>query len=202
MIASILLGAGFAFAAAIQPGPFTAFLLAKVSERGWKATLPAAFSPLLSDGPIALLALLLLRTVDEPVRRSLQAAGGLFLLYLAWSSLRQLRAGAPERCEERPSAPRTLLQAATINLLNPGPYLGWSLVLGPATIRAWRRAPVDAVALVGAFYGTMVVSLMALIAFFGASRFLGPRGQRIVGLLSSLALGALGAYQLAGGLLG
>jgi threonine/homoserine/homoserine lactone efflux protein len=196
MLGSLLLGAGFAFAAAVQPGPLTAFLLAKVAERGWKATLPAALAPVVSDGPIALLVLLLLRTLDTSVRRGLQAAGGLFLLYLAWSTLRQLRRDAVREEASRPSAPRTLLQAATINILNPAPYLGWSLVLGPAAVQAWQRAPASAVVLVGAFYGTMVISLMVLIFFFGASRFLGPRGQRVLALLSGLALAGLGAYQL------
>ncbi len=60
MIESLLLGGGFAFAAAVQPGPLQAFLLARVTERGPASVLPAAFSPLLSDGPIAVLALLLL----------------------------------------------------------------------------------------------------------------------------------------------
>lgn len=202
MLASFLLGAGFAFTAAVQPGPLTAFLLAKVAERGWKATLPAAFAPVLSDGPIALLVLLLLRTLDDPLRRGLQAAGGLFLLYLALSTLRQLRRVAGRGAAERPSAPRTLLQATTINILNPAPYLGWSLVLGPAVLQAWARAPASAAVLIGAFYGTMVALLMGLVFLFGASRFFGPRGQRILGLLSALALAALGAHQLAGSLRG
>ena len=47
-----------AFAAAIQPGPLQAFLLARVAAAGWKRTLPAVLAPLLSDIPIATLAVL------------------------------------------------------------------------------------------------------------------------------------------------
>jgi len=68
----ILLGAGFAFAAAIQPGPLQAFLVSRVLRHGWKRTLPAALSPLLSDGPIALLTLGALRTLPLWAERGLR----------------------------------------------------------------------------------------------------------------------------------
>jgi threonine/homoserine/homoserine lactone efflux protein len=75
----LLIGGGFAFAAAIQPGPLQAFLLSSVAQKGWKRTLPASLSPLLSDGPIALLVLLVLNRVPETMGRVLQATGGVLL---------------------------------------------------------------------------------------------------------------------------
>jgi hypothetical protein len=83
-----------------------------------------------------------------------------------------------------------------VNFLNPGPYLGWSLVLGPAVLKAWSRGPAPAVALVVAFYGTMVTMLAVTIILFGATRFLGPRGQRALLLASAATLAALGVYRL------
>jgi threonine/homoserine/homoserine lactone efflux protein len=192
----LLLGSGFAFAAAIQPGPLQAFLLAKVAERGWRPTLPAALAPLLSDGPIALLVLLVLHRLPEGYGRILQAAGGVLLLLLAAASLRAWRRGPAATPEEDGVAPRTLLQAAAVNILNPNPYLGWSLVLGPAILRAWEVAPSAAVVLVVAFYVTMVVTLAATIVLFGATRFLGPRGMRALLLAAAVTLAALGVYQL------
>jgi len=56
----LLLGAGLAFAAVVQPGPLQAFLLARAAAHGWRRTLPAALSPVVSDGPIALLVILVL----------------------------------------------------------------------------------------------------------------------------------------------
>ncbi len=130
MLKSIALGAGFAFAAAVQPGPLQAFLLSRVVAVGSRRTLPAALSPLLSDGPIAILVLLFLRTVPGGFQRGLRIAGGAFLLYLAWSAARQARTTDGARGMAEPP-PRTLLQAAFVNVLNPNPYLGWALVLGP-----------------------------------------------------------------------
>src|ERR1700690_1140815 len=139
MFEYLLIGGGFAFAAAIQPGPLQAFLLSSVAQRGWKRTLPAAFSPLLSDGPIALIVLLVINRLPDVMRRILQIAGGFLLLYLAWASYRQWKQPAVVDSEQKGPAPRTLLQAAGINLLNPNPYLGWSLVLGPAFLSAWHQ---------------------------------------------------------------
>jgi len=196
MLESILLGGGFAFAAAVQPGPLQAFLLARVAEIGWRRVLPAALSPLVSDGPIAVAILLVLKHLPGGALRILQAAGGVLLLYLAWSTLRQWRKPAEAAAGPQASAPRTLLQAVAVNFLNPGPYLGWSLVLGPEFLKAWSSSPASAVVLVVAFYFTLVTMLAATIVLFGATSFLGPRGQRALLLVSGLTLAALGLYRL------
>jgi threonine/homoserine/homoserine lactone efflux protein len=89
MLEYIIIGSGLAFSAAIQPGPLQAFLVSSVAKRGWLRTLPASLAPLLSDGPIALLVMLVLNRVPRTAGRFLQAAGGILLLYLAWASYRQ-----------------------------------------------------------------------------------------------------------------
>ncbi len=195
MLEYIVLGAGFAFAAGVQPGPLQAFLLSQVAEKGWKRTLPACFSPLLSDGPIALVVLLVLKVLPPEMARVLRVAGGLLLLYFAWGSFRSWRRQRAEQPASAASAPRTVFQAALVNILNPNPYLGWSLVLGPAAIQAWGKGHANAVALLGAFYGTMVVTLAATIVLFGTTRALGPRGRRAILLASAVTLALLGILQ-------
>jgi len=192
----VIIGSGFAFAAALQPGPLQAYLLSSVVRRGWRATLPASFAPLLSDGPIVVITLILLSRVPESFQIVMRAAGGLLLLYLAWASYRNWQEGVFQDSEQSESAPRTLLQAVMVNLLNPNPYLGWSLVLGPAVIDAWRHDAAYAVILIVAFYGTMVVALAGTIFLFGRANVLGPRVRRSLILLSACILAALGVYQL------
>jgi threonine/homoserine/homoserine lactone efflux protein len=177
MLEYAFIGGGFAFAAAIQPGPLQAFLLSSVAQNGWKRTLPASLAPLLSDGPIALLILLVLNRMPESVSRVLQATGGILLLYLAWASCMRWKRQTTTIPEEGGSTPRTLIQAASVNFLNPNPYLGWSLVLGPAVVNAWHQSPGNAVALIVAFYATMVTVLACTIILLGTTRFLGPRGR-------------------------
>jgi threonine/homoserine/homoserine lactone efflux protein len=196
MYESILIGCGFAFAAAVQPGPLQAFLFSSVSRNGWKRTLPASFSPLLSDGPIALFVLLVLNHISTTMYGILQVAGGFLLLYFAWTSYRQWKRYSGSELDDHGLMPRTLIQAATVNILNPNPYLGWSLILGPAFLAAWQKSPVIAFSLIIAFYTTMVAVLACIIFLFGTTRFLSPRGRRKLILVSALILAAMGVYQL------
>jgi len=83
MIESIFIGSGFAFAAAVQPGPLQAFLLSKVAQSGWRRTLPASLAPLLSDIPIALLMLFFLNNISTAIYGVLKVSGGILLLYYA-----------------------------------------------------------------------------------------------------------------------
>jgi threonine/homoserine/homoserine lactone efflux protein len=192
VIQNALLGGGFAFGAAVQPGPLQAFLVARVMETGWRRTLPACLSPLLSDGPIALVVLLVLGRLSVPAQNLLRVAGGGLLLFFAWKALEQWRrpgAGAPAA-----SAPRTLAEATLVNVLNPNPYLGWALVLGPAALSAWREEPASAVALVVAFYGVMVATLAAFVLAVGSVRLFGSRAQGALLGVSAFVLAALGAF--------
>jgi threonine/homoserine/homoserine lactone efflux protein len=202
MLEYVLIGSGFALAAGIQPGPFQAFLLNSVARNGWKATLPASFSPLISDVPIALLALFVLNQIAYGMTRILRGAGGVFLIYLAWTSYRQWKRGTMKESETSDSAPRTILQAATVNILNPNPYLGWSLVLGPAFMAAWNQGPQNAVALIIAFYATMILVLACTILLFGTTRVFGRENRRILVLASAVLLAVFGVYQIVMSLLG
>ena len=196
MIESIIIGSGFAFAAAVQPGPLQAYLLSSVSQHGWKHTLPASFAPLLSDGPIALVVLVLLNYISPTVYGILQAAGGLLLLYYAWMSFQQWKRSTASEPVQSGFMPRTLLQATMVNILNPNPYLGWSLVLGPACLSAWHTHPFNAVLLILSFYITMVCVLACTIVAFGTTRYLSHTGRRFLILLSAAILALIGLYQL------
>ena len=196
MLKYVAIGGSLAFAAVVQPGPFQAYLLSRVTAIGWRRTLPAALAPLLSDGPIAALALLVLGRLSPGMQSALRLAGGALLLYLAWSAFLHWRRHCPQPSEQVERVPRTLLEAALVNLLNPNPYLSWALVLGPIVVAAWQEEPSSGVAVVIAFYATMVTMLAALIVLFGSARFLGERSQRVLLFISIWILAGLGVYQL------
>ena len=196
MIENIVVGSGLAFAAAVQPGPLQAFLLSRVAAVGWKRTLPAAFAPLISDGPIAFLILVLLHNLARGFESFLRGAGGIVLLYFAVRAFFEWRSARLGATSEAPSAPRTLMQAVAVNILNPGPYLGWSLVLGPLVLQDWAHQPQNAVALIASFYVVMVLCLAIFILILGTTSFLGQRGRQFLLLASSGALMGLGVYSL------
>jgi len=198
LLGDVVFAGGLGFGAAIQPGPLQALLVSRAVAVGWKQTLPACFAPLLSDGPIAVLAILALGRLPRAGLPLLRAAGGALLLYLAWTAFRQWR--RPAAPSGGVSAPRTLLEAAALNLLNPNPYLAWALVLGPAVVTAWRRHPVHAVALVATLYGTMLLTMVAFVLLAGTSRLLSPRVQRALVAASAAILAGLGLLLLVAGL--
>ena len=196
MIAYFLLGATLAFAAAVQPGPLLVYLASRAVTDGWRRTLPAALAPLLSDGPIIVLVLTLLSRVPDRLLVALRGGGGLFLLYLSFGAFKAWR-NYRATIGRDPGAPRRSLFGATVvNLLNPGPYLGWSLVLGPLLLKGWRETPANGVALLVGFYATMVIGLAGIILLFAKARILGPRVGRVLAGASVLALACFGCYQL------
>lgn len=194
----ILVGVGYALSAGLQPGPLQAFFLAKVTQDGWKRTLPAALAPLISDGPIALIAILFLKVLPDSFRDYLQLAGGILLLVFAWAAFRNWRSGGEDNPEtdSSSSTPKTLFQAALVNLLNPNPYLGWSLVMGPAVLAAWAESPDLAIALLLAFYLTMISTSLLIIYLMGQALLMGPRARQTLSLISALLLVGLGIYFL------
>lgn len=196
MLTYVIIGISYGFAAAIQPGPLQTFYVSRSLANGWLRTLPAVFAPLITDGPIALLALLLLSTLPVWFEVFLRTAGGLFLFYLAYGAFCTWRAYRPGNVPVPQSGIKNLWQAATVNALNPAPYLGWSLFLGPLFLTGWRKAPADGIALLVAFYGVMILTSAVIVGLFSAARSLGERVSRPLLGLSVLALAGLGIYQL------
>ena len=196
----LLFGATFAFAAAAQPGPFQAYLVAQTLSSGWRRTLPAVLAPVISDAPIALIVLFILTRLPLPLQQALRIAGGAFLLYLAWRAFRAWRHYAEVRDVPAQSARRTLADAAVVNFLNPNAWIGWSLILGPMFLQGWREAPARGVALLVAFYVTLVAGTAVVVFIVAGAKSLGPRIARALVGVSAIALGAFGAYQIWSGI--
>ncbi len=196
MFSSLLLGSGLAFAAVIQPGPLQAYFLSSVAQRGWRRALPAALAPICSDGPIVLIVLFVLTRLPDTVARVMQAAGGLLLLYFAWSAYSEWRRGPAPDGKQVKSGSRTLLEAMGINLINPNPWLGWTLVMGPALLAAWQDSPASGIAFLVSFYGVIVGASALLILLFGTTSLLSPRFRCGLILLSAILLASFGVYRL------
>jgi threonine/homoserine/homoserine lactone efflux protein len=192
----LTLGIAYGFAAAATPGPLSMYLISQAVSHGWRRTLPAAFAPLLSDGPIAILVLTVLSQVPSTLVKYLQLLGGAFLLYLAFSAWRTWREFNSENNILPESNPNRLLKASMINWLNPNPYLGWSILLGPAVISGWQQSPSSGMALLLGFYTSIIATMIGIIVLFAAARTLGHRVRRSLIGLSSIALAGLGLYQL------
>lgn len=192
----ILQGIGYGFAAGVQPGPLQTYIISQALLKGWKRVLPAALAPLISDGPIITLCLLILSQVPVWLGRFLYVAGGLFILYLAYGAYQTWRHFDPHLPSPEAGTQKSILKAALVNLLNPSPYIFWTLVTGPILLAGWRKAPAYGLGFLVGFYATMILSLVTIILVFSMARQLGPQVNRLLLGVSALALCGFGLYQL------
>ena len=196
MLSYLIFGITYAFAAAVQPGPLQTYIISQTLKRGWRSTLPAAFAPVFSDIPILALVLFLLSNLPDDFISILRIGGGLFLFYLGFRAFKSWREFDADQVVSTESGAQTLFNAVVVNLLNPAPYLGWSLIMGPHFLEGWKLAPINGIALITGFYLTMTLTLAGMIIIFGVARKMGPNVNRILIGLSSIVLFAFGIYQL------
>lgn len=193
MFDSIVPALGFGFVAGVMPGPLQTFLLLQTLQRGARGGMWIVPAPLLSDGPIIAICLLVLSQAGDGWLRGLSLVGGLFLLYLARESWRAITnppmgnnggapdAGADEQLKSiaaKHRGPALLVRAALINALGPGPWLFWGTVMGPMLIQQWRISAGHGLAFLGIFYGTLVAMLIVQLLLFSFARRLGPKITR------------------------
>jgi len=200
MLAYILQGMTLGLSAGFNPGPLLAFYLSRSIQQGWRRTLPAAFAPLISDGPIIALVLVILTQMPGWILVILRFLGGGYILFLAWKSYRGLK-GLDIEASIESSPYRSLWDAVVMNLLNPNPYIYWSTLLGPILIQGWRVSPAHGLVFAAGFFGVMIASFIFLIVLFDISRRFGSKVVRALGGVSVLALAGFGLFQIGSGVL-
>ena len=201
MILYFLQGATLSLPAAIMPGPFQAFLISQALKNGWKRTLPAVLAPLVTDGPIITLVLLILTQTPQWFLDILRIAGGLFIIYLTKGVLASLKTPGPTLDPSDHAARQTLLNAIVLNFLNPNPYIFWSVVAGPIMLSGWRESAKLGITFIVGFYGTFVCILVVLIIVFATAGRLDPRVNKVLTAITALALAAFGIYQITVGII-
>lgn len=192
----ILQGIVYGFAAGVQPGTLQTYIISQTLTKGWKHVFPAAFAPLISDGPIIAICLLVLSQVPLWLQRFLYMAGGLFVLYLAYGAYQTWKNFDPTIPSAESGTQKSILNAAFVNILNPAPYIFWTFVTGPLLLAGWRETPAYGLGLLLGFYITFILSLVTIILIFGTVRHLGPKINRILLGVSAGALCCFGLYQL------
>jgi threonine/homoserine/homoserine lactone efflux protein len=201
MISYFIFGLSYSFACVVQPGPFQAYLFSQSITNGWRKTIPLVFAPLISDLPVIILVLFILTIVPPAVLGILQCFGGIFLLYLAFKAYKSLRSLNTNYKTDTPGY-GNLFKAVLVNLFNPNPYLGWSLVMGPMLIKGWSESPKNGIALITGFYSSMIIYSAVMVILFSVAGNLGPRVNRISLFFSVIAFLLFGLYQLWSGIAG
>ncbi|MDY0351510.1 MAG: LysE family transporter, partial [Desulfobulbaceae bacterium] len=90
MLYFLTVGTVLGLSAGFAPGPLLALVISETLRHGIPAGVRVALAPIITDLPIILLTLLVLAKLSafHNILGALSLAGGLFLLILAWQSLR------------------------------------------------------------------------------------------------------------------
>ena len=195
----LIFGITYATAAALQPGPLQTYILSQVVKRGWRATLPTAFAPLIADIPILIVVFFVFNKLPPQFLNYVRIAGGLFLFYLAYKTFLSCKTFTEVTPNDK--IINTFWGAVTVNLLNPHPYIGWSLILGPMFFEALKTVPINAIVLIVSFYSTMTLSLIGIIFVFSIAKSIGPKISKSLLGLSAIGLFLFGVFQIYKGII-
>jgi len=174
-------------AAGLAPGPLLALVMTESLRGGTAAGIRVAVAPLLTDVPIVALSWGLAGSLNPHSHwlAVLSLGGAAFLAHLA---IAQWRAALPET--RSAAAAGALRRGATVNLLNPHPWLFWMTLGGPLLAASADQSYWPAVAFLLIFYlllvGTKVV--LALITARWGRRLTGIGYRRVCYVMGLLLL--------------
>lgn len=167
VIESLLLGAALGLFAGIVPGPFLTLVATTTLRSGLEAGLKVALIPLVTELPVAFVAVFVLTQLPDSVLRWVGMAGGLLVLYMAWRV--EVDARDPH-LEDRDVEPVKghYLRVALVGVLAPAPWIFWFLLAGPLFLNRWNNSPWHALGFMGAFFFCFV-GMMVLVSWGVAS---------------------------------
>ena len=173
------LGAALAFglSGGLSPGPLLALVVAEALARGRRAGLAVAAAPLVTDGPIIAIAVLLLGRIESSgaALGLVNLAGGALLVSYGIAGI---RAAAPEVAGTKVSGSTwgSLAKGIAVNLLNPSPYLFWLTIGAPLLLDAHDSGWASSAGFLALFYLGLVGSKAVIAVLVARSRvvFSGP----------------------------
>lgn len=188
----ILLGLSLGLGAGLAPGPLLALVIRSTVQGGFGAGVRVAFSPLLTDLPIIVVAVAVAASVPDRVLGVLGIVGGTFVMWLGVETLRHH--SAPSGSAGPSASPqRELLMGALTNVLSPHPWVFW-ITIGAPILGANDVA--EGAAFLAAFYTTLIGTKVAIAGAFQAGR-----GRLLLGRRYAMVLRASGVLLIATGAL-
>jgi threonine/homoserine/homoserine lactone efflux protein len=156
------LSAGFA------PGPLLTLVITQTLRHNIREGVKVSMAPLITDLPIIVASLFVLSRLSDFHRLlgAISLAGGLYVLYLAYESIRT----GPVDLETGQEEPRSFRKGAFINALNPHPYVFWATVGGPFVLKSRHEGPLAPILFVTGFYVCLVGAKVSLAWLVGRSR--------------------------------
>jgi threonine/homoserine/homoserine lactone efflux protein len=190
MISILVIGCLLGLSAGIAPGPLLMLVISETLQHDIKSGIKVAFSPLITDFPIIILALFLSASLTElnQILGIISIIGGCFILYLAYNNL---HIKAVELDKQEIKKPASLMKGMIANALSPHPYLFWITVGAPMINKAMKENIITALLFILCFYICLVGSKIMLAILTGKSKsFLTTKPYvytiRLLGLLLAI----------------
>ncbi len=178
------MSAGFA------PGPLLTLVITETLRHDIKSGIKVALAPILTDFPIIILTLFFLSKLNDfhTILGLISIAGGLFILTMAYESIRIKGIDLDSRDSETNSFTKGILA----NALNPHPYLFWFSVGAPTMVAAMQKNIIALLAFIVSFYVFLLGSKILLAVLTGKSKsFLTGKAYLYIMRFLGMALGAL-----------
>mgnify|MGYP001382893726 FL=1 len=132
LLAGLLLGAVEGF----KPGPLQTLVITETLKKDWRAGFKVTLAPLITDGPIILFCALVVSTLsnNNQLFAIISFAGAGFLSYMAYETYTISGVNLSDANTDNSS----LYKGIITNLLNPNPYIYWTLVGSPFLVKAFE----------------------------------------------------------------
>ncbi len=183
----------------LTPGPITTLVITHTLRHNFGEGVKIAIAPLLTDLPVILLTLFVFSRLAEidVVLGIIALVGAGYLFCLARATF----AAPPLEETSKVEEPRSIRVGLIANLLNPNPYLFWSLVGAPTLYRALETSLLATTLFMVGMYTCLVGGKIAVagVAARGRAYLRGSGFRRTLQLLG-VALGLFGLVFLWNGL--
>ena len=186
--AALLMGLG----EGLKPGPLNTLVISETLQHNWKAGMKVSLSPLITDAPIITISAFLWSqaTSLSGVESALYLAGAAFL---TWLGIDGLRSASPDYSDfEKTDAEHSLRRGIITNLLNPNPWMFWTLAGAPFMVAAWNQSAWMPFAFVIPFLTVLIgVKILIAVSFDRSKQWMSDGGLLWSIRISSIALLAL-----------
>jgi len=160
MIELLIAGITLGLYAGFTPGPLLVLVISQTLKHGYKEGVKVAFAPIITDIPIVLVTILFLSLISSytSILGVISIMGGIYLGYMAYESFKTR--GLTENVEVEEA--KSFRKGATVNFLNPSPYLFWITIGGPIIINAYTESILSPILFLIGFYAFLMGSKIAI----------------------------------------
>lgn len=181
--AGILLGVSAGF----SPGPLLTLILSQTIKHNRKEGIKVAISPLITDLPIILIAILIFNSLSEfdLILAIISFIGGTYVAYLGIESLRIKELNIDTQNSKTGSIKKGIIT----NFLSPSPYLFWATVGTPLLFKAFKLNVLSVILFLISFYVLLIGSkVMIAIVVAQTKTFLNQKTYLIIMRILGISL--------------